>query len=108
MTKANTKREEERTAATNAMAVFGRLTPASGRTDRIIFVLRFAANVATSATFMRLERERSLNEIRSQAARSLNAVCRLLDLRRIEQNTVEECKAALQAWLDALSQEDDA
>ena len=57
---------------------------------------------------MRLERERSLNEIRSQAARSLNAVCRLLDLRRIEQNTVEECKAAFQAWLDAISQEDGA
>ena len=29
-----------------------------------------------------------------------------LDLRRLEQNTVEECKAALQAWLDAISQED--
>ena len=105
MTKANTKREEERTAATNAMAVLGRLTPASERTDRIIFVLRFPANVATSATFMRLEKERSLNEIRSQAARSLNAVCGLLDRKSLEQNTVEECKAALQAWLCALAED---
>ena len=47
----NAKIEEERTAAENAKAVLGWLTPKNARTDRIIFILRYAANVATTAAF---------------------------------------------------------
>lgn len=106
--KANTKLEEEREAATDAKAVLCGLTPASARTDRTIFVLRYAANVATTATYQRLESRQSLNESRSQAAKLLNAVCDMLDRRRLGQNSIDEGKAAVQAWLDALAQENGA
>ena len=101
-----TKCKEEIEAATDAKAALGGLTPESAPSDRSIFVLRFAANVATRAAHLRLERRKALNELRSQAAKSLNAVCRLLELRRLEQNSIDAGKAAVQAWLEALLQED--
>ena len=88
--KGNTKLEEERTAATDAKALLCELTTATARSDRNIFVLRYAANVATTATYQRLESRQSLNELRSQAAKSLNAVCRLLNLRRLDQTSIDE------------------
>jgi bifunctional non-homologous end joining protein LigD len=42
----NPKIEEERKAAGNAKAILGWLMPSNARTDRLIFVLRNAANVA--------------------------------------------------------------
>ena len=99
------KRNVEREAATDAKAILGGLTPASARTDPIVFALRHAANIATTATYQRLESRQSLDESRSQAAKLLNAVCRLLDLRRLDQAIIDEGKAAVQGWLDALSQE---
>ena len=66
------------------------------------------ANVATTATYQRLESRQSFNELRSQAAKSLNLVCRLIELRRLDQTSIDEGKAAIQAWLDALLQEDGA
>ena len=87
--KANTKLEEEREAATDAKAVLSGLTPASARIDRVVFALRYAANVATIATYQRLESRQSLNELRSQAAMLLNTVCRLLDLRRLDQTSID-------------------
>ena len=65
-----TKREEERKVATNAKAVLCELTPASARTDHIVFMLRHAANFATTAGYQQLESQQSLNELRSQAAKS--------------------------------------
>ena len=44
----NPKIEDERKAAKNAKAILGALTPSSPRTDRIIFVLRYAANSAAT------------------------------------------------------------
>ena len=102
------KREEERTAALDAKAVLRGLTPASVRTDRIVFVLRSAANVATRAAHVRLEHRQALNELRSQAAKLLNAVCGLLERSRLDQTSIDQGKTAVQAWLDALSQEDGA
>lgn len=99
------KPEEEREAAANAKAVLCALTPASVRTDRIVFALRNAANVATTAAHLRLESRQPLNELRSQVANLLNAVCHMLDRRRLDQNSIDEGKAAVQAWLDALSEE---
>jgi hypothetical protein len=99
-------KRKEREAATDAKAVLRGLTPESAPSDRSIFVLRFAANAATRAAHLRLERRKSLNALRSQAAKSLNAVCGLLERRRVDQNSIDEGKAAVQAWLDALSQED--
>jgi hypothetical protein len=44
------KLQEERKAAENAKAILGTLTPSSARTDRAIFVLRYAANFAKKGT----------------------------------------------------------
>ena len=101
--KGNTKLGEERNAATDAKALLCGLTPETARSDRTIFVLRYAANVATTASYTRLESQLSINELRSQAAKSLNAVCGMLDRRRLDQNSIEQGKAAVQAWLDAIS-----
>jgi hypothetical protein len=49
----------------------------------MIFILRYAANLAASAALIRLESKKDLNAIREEAARSLNAVCSLLDKRRV-------------------------
>jgi hypothetical protein len=103
-----TKRKEELEAATNAKALLSELTPASALTNRMIFVLRSAANVATTATYLRLGSEQSLNELRLQAAKLLNVVCGLLDRGRLDLNSINGCRAAVQAWLDALSPEDNA
>ncbi len=101
-----TKRKAEREAAMGAMGVLGALTAASAPSDHILFVLRSAANVATTATYQRIESRQSLNELRSHAAKSLNVVCRLIELRRLDQTSIDEGKAAVQAWLAALSAED--
>ena len=45
----NVKVQEERKAAVSAKAQLGYLTPSSARTHRIIFRLRYAANVAATA-----------------------------------------------------------
>ena len=100
------KRDEERTSASDAKAVLCGLTPESAPSDRIVFVLRSAANVATRAAHLRLERRQALNELRSQAAKLLNAVCGLLERSRLDQTSIDQGKAAVQAWLNALSQND--
>jgi hypothetical protein len=75
----NVKLEEERKAAGNAKAQLSHLTPNSVRTDRMIFLLRYAANVATTATLTRLDSNKSLDAVREEAATSLNVACRLLE-----------------------------
>ncbi len=62
-------------AAGNAKAVLDWLRPSSARTDRLVFVLRNAANVAKTATLTRVESRRVLDATRGEAARSLNAAC---------------------------------
>jgi hypothetical protein len=96
------KTKEERKAAENAKAILGRLTPSNAHTDRIIFVLRYAANLAASAALIRLESKKDLNAIRNEAARSLNAACGLLDKRRLTQDAIDEANRAVEGWLDAL------
>ena len=53
--------------------------PSNARTERIIFVLRNAADIATTATLTRLEIKKALDALRDEAANSLNAVCGLLE-----------------------------
>jgi hypothetical protein len=53
--KVNVKASEERKAAMSAKAQLRHLTPATARTDRIIFRLRHAANVPATATLNRLD-----------------------------------------------------
>jgi hypothetical protein len=55
MVKGNRKVEQERAAATDVKAILCGLTSETARSDRVIFVLRNAANVATTASYMRLE-----------------------------------------------------
>ena len=66
----NSKIEDERKAAEKAKALLIGLTPAGARTDRIISVLRTAANMAATASLTRLERKKALDELRSDAAKS--------------------------------------
>jgi hypothetical protein len=99
----NPKIEEERKAAKNAKAVLGGLTPSSTRTDRTIFVLRYAANVAATNMLTRhLESKIALDAIRDEAAKSLNAVCSLLERRRLTQDVIDQANRAVEAWLSAL------
>jgi hypothetical protein len=98
----NVKTKEERKAAENAKAILGRLTPSSARTDRMIFILRYAANLAASGALIRMESKKDLNAVREEAARSLNAVCSLLDKKRLTQDAIDEANRAVVGWLNAL------
>ena len=98
----NPKIEEERKAAGNAKAILGWLTPSDARTDRLIFVLRNAANVATTATLTRLESKQALDALRDEAANSLNAVCGLLDRGVLTQEVIDQANRAVSLWVDAL------
>jgi hypothetical protein len=101
--RADPKIEEERKAAKNAKAILGSLTPSSLRTDRIIFVLRYAANgAATAALILGLQTKKALDAIRDEVAKSLNAVCSLLERRRLTQDVIDQANRAVEAWLNAL------
>jgi hypothetical protein len=72
-------------------------------TDRIIFVPRYAANLAATNMLTRhLESKVALDAIRDEAAKSLNAVCSLLDKRRLTQDVIDQANRAVEAWLNAL------
>jgi hypothetical protein len=96
------KLQEERKAAENAKAILGALTPSSVRTDRTIFVLRYAANLAKKGTLARLERRHTLDDVRIEAPTALNEVCRLFDRGNVPQNAIDEATNAIVAWLEAL------
>jgi hypothetical protein len=70
----NPKLQEERKAAENAKTILGTLKPSSARTDRTIFVLRYAANLAKTGTLARLESRQVLDGVRIEAATALNEV----------------------------------
>ena len=84
----NVKAQEELKAAVSAKAQLRHLTSSSVRADRMIFRLRHAANVAATATLNRLDSERALDPISYEAAKSLNAVCRLLYRRHLPKTFV--------------------
>jgi hypothetical protein len=97
------KIEEERKAARNAKAVLGGLTPSSPRTDRIIFVLRYATNLAATAALIRgLESKKALDATREEAATILNLICSLLEKRILTQDAIGRADRAIDAWLSAL------
>jgi hypothetical protein len=98
----NPKLQEERKAAENAKAILGTLTPSSALTDRTIFVLRHAANLAKNGTLVRLESRHALDGARIEAATALNGVCRLLDRGYLPQDAIEQATNAVVAWLEAL------
>ena len=100
--KASAKIADERKAAENAKAILGWLMPSNARTDRIIFVLRNAANAARTATLTRLESKRALDSMRTEAATSLNQVCSLLDRGGLTQDAIEQADVAVATWLNAL------
>ncbi len=96
---------EERKTATNAKAILGWLTPSNARTDRLVFVLRNAANLAKTATFTRLESRRTLNALREDAAKSLNMVCGLVDKGHLTEDAIDLARETVAAWLNALPAE---
>ena len=100
--KASAKIADERKAAENAKAILGWLMPSSARTDRIIFVLRNAANTARTATLTRLESKRALDSMRTEATTSLNQVCSLLERGGLTQDAIEQAAVAVATWLNAL------
>jgi hypothetical protein len=63
----NPKLREERKAAENAKAILGTLTPSPAGTDRTIFALRYAANLAKRGTLARLESRYVLDGVRIEA-----------------------------------------
>jgi hypothetical protein len=96
------KLQEERKAAENAKAILGTLTPSPAGTDRTIFALRYAANLAKRGTLARLESRYALDGVRVEAANALNAVCRLLDRGHVPQDGIDQATNAIVAWLEAL------
>lgn len=99
----NPKLQEECKAAENAKAILDTLTPSSARTDRTIFVLRYAANLAKTRTLARLESRHALDGARIEAATALNKVCRLLDRGPLPQAAIDQATKAIIAWLEALT-----
>jgi hypothetical protein len=97
------KLQEERKAVENAKAILGALTPSSAPTDRTIFVLRYAANLAKKGTLERLERRHTLDDVRIEAATDLNEVCRLLDRGHLPQDAIDQATDAVIARLGALT-----
>ena len=64
------RRSEERKAGENAKAVLSRLMPETARTDRLIFILRYAANlVATGALIRGLESKKALDATREESTK---------------------------------------
>ncbi len=100
--KVNAKIADERKAAQNAKAVLDCLIPSNARTNRIIFLLRNAANIARTATLTRLESKRALDAMRTEAATSLNQTCGLLDRGGLTQEAIYQASGAVTAWLNAL------
>jgi hypothetical protein len=100
--KVSAKIADERKAAENAKAILDHLMPSNARTNRIIFVLRNAANIARTATLTRLESKRTLDGMRTEAATSLNQACGLLDRGRLTQEAIDQAAGAVTAWLNAL------
>jgi hypothetical protein len=98
----NAKLQEERKAAENAKAMLGTLTPSTAGTDRNVFVLRYAANLAKAGTLPRLVSKHALDSARIEAATALNAVCRFLDRGHIPQDAIDQATNAIVAWLEAL------
>jgi hypothetical protein len=96
------KIDDERKTAEKAKAVLSWRTPANARTERIIVVLRTAANLATRSTLTRLEHRQALDALRGDAANSLNAVCGLLDKGRLTRDAIDDAGRAVIAWLNAL------
>jgi hypothetical protein len=100
--KASAEIADERKAGENAKAILGWLKPSNARTDRIVFVLRNAANIATTASLSRLESKKPLDSLRTEAATSLNQLCNLLDRGSLTQDAIEQAVVSVEAWLDAL------
>ncbi len=100
--KASAKIADERKGGENAKAILGWLKPSNARTDRIIFVLRNAANMARTASLTRLESKKALDSLRTEATTSLNQVCNLLDRGILTQDAIEQAAVSVEAWLNAL------
>ena len=100
--KASAKISDERKAGENAKAILAWLKPSDARTDRIIFVLRNAANIAKTATLTRLEVRRALDSRRAEAATALNQICSLLDRGRLAQHAIDQTVVSVEAWLNTL------
>jgi hypothetical protein len=97
------KLREERKAAEDAKAILGTLMSSSACTDRTIFVLRYAANLAKKGTLARLERRHTLDHVRIEATTALNKVCWLLDRGQRPQDAIAHAATAVVAWLEALT-----
>jgi hypothetical protein len=100
--KASAKISDERKAGENAKAILAGLTPSSACTDRIIFVLRNAANIARTATLTRLEMRRLLDGRRTEVATALNQICSQLDRGGLTQHAIDQAALSVEAWLNAL------
>ena len=100
--KASAKISDERKAGENAKAILAWLKPSNAGTDRIIFVLRNAANIAKTATLTRLEMRRLLNSQRTEAATALNQICSLLDRGGLTQHAIDQAAVLVEGWLNAL------
>ena len=100
--KASARISDERKAGENAKEILAWLKPSNAGTDRIIFVLRNAANIARTATLTRLEVRRALDSRRTEAATSLNQICSLLDRGGLTQPAIDQAVVSVEAWLNTL------
>ena len=98
----NPKLQGERKAAENAKTILDTLTPSSAGSDRTIFVLRYAANLAKTGTLTRLHSRHALDSVRTEAATSLNMLCGLLERGRLTQGAIDQAATAVVTWLEAL------
>ena len=94
--------DSERKAAEKARGVLALLSPTTLYADYIIFPLRLAADVATSAVSQGTSAPKALNKIRSHATGALNAVGSALQTRTLTHKIITSAQEAIDEWLAGL------
>jgi hypothetical protein len=94
--------DDERETAAKAPAILNSLTPTTTRTDALVHSLRMAASAATNASKHKLSSDAALNNVRSEAATSLNGLAGLLHRNALAQEMIDCAISAVAAWLSAL------
>jgi len=94
--------DDERNAAAKAQAILNSLTPTTARTDALVHSLRMSASAAMNASKHKPSSDAALNNVRSEAATSLNGAAGLLHTKALTQEMIDRTRSAVATWLSTL------
>ena len=101
---ADTSLDEERRVAEKAGAALSSIEPLSPRNAEKLSVLSKAIFTAANKASLNLyPRDETLNPARREAAATLNVIYELLGRGRLPQGVINQAKAAVEAWINALT-----